>query len=293
MKISNKIRKYKGFLKGGVLTCFAYKSEIYMWVISSVITTIITILLWFSIYKKDTTITHNGLTFYEMLAYLITANMVISAVSATNTFYELGTDIREGKIAINLTKPINYRSRCLSNSFGVLIGNTVLVMLPIFIISFLVLHFVTGLPLIKWYNIILFVISIICSLIIIDSLDFIIGQVGFFTGALFGIILIKDSIYQFCSGTLIPLSFLPKPISTVFRFLPFSSINETPTYILLGFFENKTIVSQDYFYSLTGNNIPLIIIIKLGIQIFWAIALLLLSYLANKKMNYRVVSVGG
>ena len=105
------------------------------------------------------------------------------------------------------------------------------------------------------------------SLLILDTIDFMFAQFSFFTGASFGLMLLKSAIIQFFSGALIPFSFYPSWAQVILNLLPFASTLSSPT--LIGSLQ------------------------VLGLQLFWCIVLCLLSTFIYSKSCKHVISVGG
>lgn len=271
----NPFKTYKGFVKGYIASTLAYKYQIFGWVLGSFLTAIITCVLWYAIFEQSSDAVINGYTFKEMLLYVITTKVVVSLTTSSQSFYDIGEDIRMGNIAITLTKPINYRARFLFNTFGSYIANFFIVFLPLYIITLLTLHFGFGCEIPLWYNFFFFFISSILSCILYDAFNFLIGQIAFYTGALFGVMLIKDSVLSFLSGGLIPLAFLPIWAQETLRILPFSSLTETPIYMLM------------------NNYLPLDSLCKIGIQFGWVILFEIICYVSNRRIIKRVTSAGG
>ena len=114
----NKFRKYFAFSKAGILDGFAYKFSALGWLLGDIISLLILFFLWQAIYKNSPNDVINGMTFKEMIAYLIYARVATSLVFSTISFWIIGDDIYEGNIAISLIRPINYRYRLLASSFG-------------------------------------------------------------------------------------------------------------------------------------------------------------------------------
>jgi len=271
----NLFRKYRGFIKAGMLDTFAYKFQIYGWLIGDILSLAITCILWFTIYQQSTEAIINGMSFKQMITYVINIKIISQIVFCSQSFFNEGMDIREGSIAINLTKPLNYRYKLLTQTCGTFIANFILFFVPLYVVGTLILYFGFGCDLPQWYNVLFFFVSAILSAIIYDSINFMIGQSAFFTGSLFGIMIIKDTIINFLAGSLIPLNFLPNWTQIVLRVLPFSSALETPTFILLNYYT------------------PLDSLYKILIQLAWVIALEIIVNLINRGMIKHVVSAGG
>ncbi|MFA6874737.1 MAG: ABC-2 family transporter protein [Bacilli bacterium] len=289
------MKKHWAFIKSAMYQSWIYKANIFGWMIGSLFYTVASLFLWYAIFSKidGGTIVQQGVsfTFPLMLTYVLVSQVISFTVFSSNTFYQLGHDIRDGEIAINLTKPINYRSKlrdgCIGNFFGLSLFTTI----PGLILIFLIVHFVLGICYPNWYNILYFLLSISLSVLLFDTFNFLFGQIAFFTGALFGLMLIKDTFLQFFSGTMISLSFLPQGLSDVLRILPFSSLVETPTYLLLNIYD--TVPTLSFFGTVVSVPGPLIGLIKIGIQAIWLILLESLCYLSNRRIIRHVVSVGG
>lgn len=271
----NQFKRYRGFIKAGMLDTFAYKFQIYGWLLGDIFSLIVICILWIAIYDQSTETIINGMSFKQMITYVVNVHIISQLVFCSQSFFTEGSDIREGNIAINLTKPINYRYKLLSQTIGTFFSNFLMLFLPLYIIATLILYFGFGCDLPQWYNILFFLLSAILSMLIYDSINFTIGQAAFFTGSLFGIMMIKDTIISFLAGSLIPLNFLPSWIQITLRILPFSSSLETPTLILLN------------YYS------PLDSLIRILIQLAWVFVLEIFVNLLNKGMIKHVVSAGG
>ena len=120
--IKRTLRLYLPFSKAGVKVELAYKAQIVMWLIISLIETIFVVFLYGAIYRNsengmDSVI--NGFSFYDMVLYMITSFFFTFIMGSGDTSYEIATDIREGTIANTLTKPVSYRLRHLFTYFGV------------------------------------------------------------------------------------------------------------------------------------------------------------------------------
>src|SRR5690606_28473529 len=184
----------------------------------------------------------NGLSFTDMLTYLIFARIAANLVYSSSSFFIVGEDIYEGGIALSLIRPMSYRYRVLSNSFGYFLSNIILMIVPLFIVASLILYFVLGVELPSILNIICFLISALLSFVITDGLGFLLGELAIFTNALFGLMLIKNITFTFLSGSLLPSAFFPEWLQNVLKFLPFQSMIENPIMILMGRIEGIEIL---------------------------------------------------
>lgn len=271
----NRFSKYIAFIKGGLIETFVYKYQILGWILGDFIQVLITVSLWLAVYENSPNEEINGFTLPMMLSYLIIIKVVSHLVYCSNAFWSVGEDIREGNISIQLVRPLSYRNRILSSDIGSYIANIIITFIPLFIISSTVLYFTLDVPFPSVINVILFLISSFMSFLIFSLFSFLLGQLAFYTGALFGLFILKDELTFFLSGGLIPLSFFPEVIQKIMNFLPFSSILETPTFILTNRYE------------------PTEILIKLAIQLIWVVVFFILSDLSFKRASRRLQTTGG
>jgi ABC-2 type transport system permease protein len=271
----NPFKKYHGFIRGSFLNFFAFRGEILGWVLQDVVTLFIMVFLWFAIYKENANAAINGFSYPEMMAYLVVASISGQWINNGSTFRSVNKDISEGQISSWLTKPVSYRGKNFACSLGNCLGNFVLFFLPLAIIALLVFTLGLGLPFPEWYNIIFYLVAGFLAIVILDSLDFLIAQLGFLTNSLFGIFIIKEAIFAFLSGRAVPYSFFPAWAQNVMPYLPFAGLSSTPVNLLLG------------RYSLQESAI------SLALSFAWAIGLYGLSIYANRKMIKHVVAVGG
>ena len=85
-----------------------------------------------------------------------------------------------------------------------------------------------------------------------------------------------DLIYNFCSGGLIPIPFMPEPVVNILKFTPFYYMQNVSFNIYNGYINNPTEIAQ-----------------RLVIQVVWLVGLTLLGrYLLNKQLS-RVIVQGG
>lgn len=274
MKTRN-IKKYLAFTKAGILDGFAYKFNAFGWLLGDFIAILILFFLWQAVYNNSYDTVINNLTFSQMVTYLIFARIVSALIFSTPSFWIVGEDIYEGNIAISMTKPINYRYRVLFTSFGMYISNFILLFIPLILVASVLLYLTLNILPPSILMILLFIISSVFSLIICDTLNFLVGQMAIFTNALFGLLLIKNVIFEFLAGTLLPIAFFPLWLQKIADFLPFTGMIQTPVMILTGQYDLKEVV------------------IKILVQILWVVILNIIVNFTFNKIKKHIVSVGG
>ena len=100
-------------------------------------------------------------------------------------------------------------------------------------------------------------------------------MLAFLTTYIFGMNIIKGAVLNFLTGRLIPISFFPAVMQKVFEFLPFTGMTYVPVMIYLGKYSGEEVGWQ---------------LLK---QAFWVVVLYLLGSLLWRKIEKRIVILGG
>ena len=180
---------------------------------------------------------------------------------------EISNAIRSGEVATDLMKPIDYQLFTLFRQFGRSFYYFFFRGLPIFAVMAV---FFPWKPPCSWVALILFFFSLTFSVIVVFSLNFMIGMSAFWlmdVKGLSGIILGAGILL---SGFIVPVSFFPPGFDRICEWLPFVGQSYVPVAIYLGKYAGGQMVSM------------------LLRQIAWAVILLLFGriflYLAMRKV---------
>lgn len=231
-------RKYKAFLKTGLLNVFAYKFNIYSWLLVVASSLVCLFFLWKAVFQNSPTDIINGYTFKELISYTIIVNIFGFTIGGGETQDIISDEIQKGQIAMSLIKPISYRLRFVFSTLGSLIASNLIIGFPLLAISTALLgvngymEFPTPEKFIL--NLLFFLFAQVLAKLLIDSIDYIFGIVSFYTMASFGLMQIKEVVINFLSGILIPIAFFPGWAAKIVNFLPFVGMAQNPTLIYLG-----------------------------------------------------------
>jgi ABC-2 type transport system permease protein len=181
--------------------------------------------LWKSIYRYADVI--RGLTFNETFIYVALGSAIFILLK-TYADWIIHYEIREGAIAMYLTKPIDYQIYALFANFGALLMNLSAITVP----TALVMLFVFKVNFVFGPGLFLFPISLLLAFLISFSIDYFTGLFGFYSESVWGLSITKEIIVTVFSGALIPLQFFPDAIQRVLYWLPFQAIYHTPLMML-------------------------------------------------------------
>jgi len=120
-----------------------------------------------------------------------------------------------------------------------------------------------------------FVVSLVLAVIVSFGFRFLYNTAAFWLTDIRGVVTLAITLGIFFSGLAVPVPFFPSTLRTIARVLPFASILQTPIDVWLGKHHGAALV------------------LYLGLQLFWALALLALGRLALRAGARRLVVQGG
>ncbi len=265
---------YTPFIKSILKDNLAYKGTFYLYILCKILCVFITYYLWKAIFLSSDNASLGGFTDIEMVAYIF-MSFVCSNIVFISMTTKIGNDVMDGSIAINLIKPISYKLKLLSESFGEMVYKLIFPSLFIWV----------GVEYYKFCtmenyrfllsNALLFLLSSFLGFIIYFLFEFCFGMLAFYSTYVWGMEIIKNSILTFLTGQLIPLTFFPDTIQKIFDYFPFALMNYAPVMIYLGKFNSSKIM---------------FLIVK---QLVWIVLLEIFSYRLWKRITKRISILGG
>ena len=264
------LKKYFTLTRAGIIEALQFRLSFVIMVIGNLLYLIVTYFLWKAVFASVDGDTVNGMTFTDTLIYLVLATALYGFMEMY-LVWEIGRNIQSGKIVLDLLKPMPYRRYRFWSYSGSFVTQFFFTFLPTFIVVTIVTHGAVPLGI----NLVWFVLSVVFAVMINFSIDFIIGTVCLFTESIWGINIMKQVVVLLLSGATIPLAFFPDKLRTVVNYLPFQSIYNAPLSLLLQEHPDMQTVCS-----------------TLGLQIFWAAALTLLS-VAFWNRSLRQITVNG
>jgi ABC-2 type transport system permease protein len=121
----------------------------------------------------------------------------------------------------------------------------------------------------------LFLFSMLLSLIVVVAYCMLIYIITFYTISSVGVKIIFVMIGDFFAGGIIPLPFLPDRFQGILSVLPFASMQNMPYRIYNGHIQGRALLAG------------------IGLQILWAIVLIVIGYYGMQRATQRVIVQGG
>ncbi len=225
--------------------------------------------LWKAIYGSTNSL--GGLTLSQMTTYVVIAWMA-RAFYFNNLDREMASEIRDGSVAIQFTRPYNYLFVKMFQGLGEGLFRLLLFTIPgILLVS---LFFPVQFPRdpVLW---IVFMVMLLFSFLINAQINMITGLFAFFFENNEGLLRMKRIVVDLCSGLIVPIALFPGWTKTALELLPFQAITYLPASVFAG--------------RVTGIEIYEV----LGIQLLWFCLLSLPIYFLWTQAKKRLFVQGG
>lgn len=183
---------------------------------------------WRAIYGDAETL--GGFTVGQMTTY-IAISWMARAFYFNNLDREIANEIRDGSVAVQLTRPYNYLLVKMMQGLGEGLFRLTLFMAPGMVV--VTLLFPVELPTdpLRWA---LFFVMIWFSFLINSQLNILTGLFAFFVENNEGLMRMKRVSVDLLSGVLIPISFFPQWAESLIGWTPFPAITYLPSSVFTG-----------------------------------------------------------
>lgn len=268
-----RINSYLPFTRNALQTLLSYRTNVLFYFLGNILRIFVFFFLWKAIFISSGSEILHGFTFPQMIMYLILTTSISELSGSVGN--DMSDEIGSGQIAMSLIKPISFRFRIYFTSLGDTLYSFIMSGIPGLIAVYIIAYIYGIFQQMTIINLFLFIISLILSLMIRMTYNFMFSLLGFVTTNMFGLWQVSKAILQLTSGAVIPLVFFPEFVRKIFSILPFASLISTPLNIFLGKF-NTTQMLQAF-----------------GLQIIWIIILSIFGNILWKKVIKHLIIQGG
>ena len=267
-------RTYRPFTRAGMQEMVAYRANFICFLIGEIMSAFIMYFVWKAVFLSSDSDTFMGFTMEDMVVYLF-ITFLTGYLTYSDGSFAVGEEIIEGSIAMRMIRPASFEMSFLFHELGSRIVSVAMIFVPMVAGVEIYRYAVTGMVRFDLMHFGLYVISLLIAYMISFYFNVIYGFMAFFFKNLWGTTLIKETLVSFLSGAIIPLAFLPSGLAAVLNFLPFASLSYTPVMIYMG------------MYSVPE------ILWRIGLQIFWMLAMIGLSKLVwNSAVKHLSIQGG-
>ena len=268
-RITRQARVYAEFVRVGFVNTLAYRLRYYTGVATYFIYVSIYYFIWKAIYAQPGEI--EGFDFGHMLTY-IAVGWIIRSFYFNNIDQEIAIAVSEGKLAMDLIKPVRPQFMYIAQALGESLFRMALLSTPTALLLLIVFPIQKPASLAHFTG---FFASVFMSFFIVAGINFCVGTFAIRLKSILGLLRAKYFLLELFSGLLIPISFFPQAFQDVFVFLPFQYISYVPVLIYLG--------------KISG----LGILKSLAIQIFWFAALIFIGDALWQWSSKKITIQGG
>jgi ABC-2 type transport system permease protein len=208
----------------------AYRFDVWMGATLPFLRVLLAFLLWRVLFTSRSEIA--GFTLEGMTAYYILTAFLSRLDQSGGLVWEYADDIREGRFAKYLTKPLNPFGHFLATSAArsLYVGGVALASVFLLALLFGNRRLFTS----SWQNALMAGVIALLGLIFLACLNWLTAILAWKFKDITGFHLIKGNLVEFLAGTLFPLSLLPEPVVFVLKWLPFYHLHYLPASLFLG-----------------------------------------------------------
>ncbi len=255
--------QYRAATLGGIATQFAWG--------------FLYILLYAAFYRASAQVDPNAfpMEFHQLASYVWLQQAFLALFM--NWYYDsdiLGM-ISGGSIAYELARPLDLYVLWFTRTVAVRVSRAVLRCFPILLVAFLLPDpYGLNLPPTPLHAV-MFVVTAVFGMCVVTAFSMLVYCTCFYTVNAQGVRMVAQSVADFLSGGEIPLPFLPVAFRKAVEMTPFGVMQNLPFRIYSG--------------NITGTEMWQMF----GVQVFWAVALVLIGWVWMRAALKKVVIQGG
>jgi ABC-2 type transport system permease protein len=260
---------YVEFSRVGFVNILAFRLRYFTGIITYFLNVTVYYFIWSAVYHSGQSIA--GYSMQQMITY-VSVGWIIRSFYWNTIDQEMAYEVIEGKIAMDLIKPVSVQWMWISRAIGESAFRLGLLTLPTAFVVGFVFHVKSPA---SRQDFLLFMIAVLGSFFLMGAINFMIGTCAIPLKSILALIRAKYWLIELLSGLLVPMAFFPAKIQAILAWLPFEHIAYTPLQIYLG--------KLDRAHALRA----------LATQWCWVVALLILAHLWWERAARKITVHGG
>jgi ABC-2 type transport system permease protein len=266
--LAGSLGPYLEFGRIGFVNILAFRLRYFTGIITYSLNVTVYYFIWSAVFRSGQSFA--GYNLVQMITY-VSVGWIIRSFYWNTIDQEMAYEVIEGKIAMDLIKPVSIQWMWLCRAMGESAFRLALLTLPTAIVVALI--FPIQKPASR-DDFLLFLVSVLGSFFLMGAINFMIGTCAIPLQSIMALIRAKTWLIELLSGLLLPMSFFPDKLQKVLAWLPFEHIAYTPLQIYLG--------KLDITHALKA----------LGTEWAWVFALLILAHLWWNR-SVRTITIQG
>lgn len=206
----------------------AYSIWVWMQWFVQIIAMTITVYFWRAVYGNQPVIA--GLGEQQTLTYVLLALVFSPLVHSTDMLYWFGELLKEGLIAIELLRPLDFQGAQYLWRLTEL-GTALILQIPLLLIAILVFGLRLPTDPLTWA---VFLVSALLGHAILFFFDWALACISFYITENWGLSVVRYGVSLFASGLLVPLDLMPDGMRAIVGVLPFAQALYLPVSLLTG-----------------------------------------------------------
>ncbi|MGH9713962.1 MAG: ABC transporter permease [Candidatus Acidiferrales bacterium] len=260
---------YAEFSRVGFVNILAFRLRYFTGIITYFLNVTVYYFIWTAVFHSAQSIA--GYTLAQMITY-ISVGWMIRSFYWNTIDQEMAYEVIEGKIAMDLIKPVSIQWMWICRAMGESAFRLGLLTLPTAVVVAMVFP-VRGPSSVENFG--LFMLGVIGSFFMMAAINFMIGTCAIPLKSILALIRAKYWLIELLSGLLIPISFFPSAAQKAMAWLPFEYIAYQPLQIYLGKLDRAAALRA------------------LATQWLWVVALLILANLWWERASRKITIHGG
>lgn len=275
--VRSTLAPYLEFARIGFVNILAFRLRYYTGIFTYLINVTVYYFIWRAVFAQSSGLARSGagaIAGYDLSQILtyVSVGWILRSFYWNTIDQEMAYEVIEGKIAMDLLKPVSVQWMWLTRAMGESAFRLLLLTAPTAV--FISLLFPVRPPA-SWVSFFLFLISAGGSFLLMGAINFLIGTCAIPLKSILALIRAKFWLIELLSGLLVPLTFFPAPVRILSSWLPFEHIAYTPLQIYLGKLSGVACVRP------------------LAAQFSWVIALLWLGHVWWNRATRKITIHGG
>ncbi len=226
--LAQTLAPYVEFSRIGFVNILAFRLRYYTGIITYLINVTVYYFIWKAVFAGGDNIA--GYDLPQMVTY-VSVGWIMRSFYWNTIDQEMAYTVLEGKIAMELIKPISIQWMWLARAMGESAFRLGMLTVPTAIIVSLIFPVR---PPASAGHFALFACAVLGSFFLMGAINFMIGTCAVHLKSILALIRAKYWLIELLSGLLIPMTFFPEIIRQVMAWLPFAHITFTPLQIYLG-----------------------------------------------------------
>jgi ABC-2 type transport system permease protein len=218
---------YSAIAAMAVKTRLAYNMWVWADFVVTLVSMIVFVYFWRAVYAGTSTL--GGLALSQTITYILLARL-LSPLIEMRTIFFFGFMIRQGQIAVELTRPLDMQVRIMTETFAELLAFLVQ-RLPLFLLAWLLFGMHLPADPLLWLA---FFVSLGLGQAVLFLFDWMFACLAFYTTETWGLSVVRIAVGSFFCGAIVPLMMMPGWLQKLAAVMPFAQAIAVPVSFLSG-----------------------------------------------------------